>query len=99
MQDEIKRDRKTKNYSSLELAIALEIAKDQRANLQLENSRLRERCRRAEDRADRLENRLHEVTRALAILAHDPVKNAAASRAIETVVDGAPVLRLENPIS
>ena len=87
----------------LELHVALEIVKRERASLEARLEENRSNLNRTEARADRLEGKLHEMSQSLAYLVDQRdrivARQVTRSRVHEQIQDGRPVLVLSNPIN
>ena len=83
----------------LELSVALEITKAERASLKDQVALLQDQLRDATQRAAKAEERLHDTTIMMAAISREAIKAPGRSVATEVTIDGRSVLRLSNPIS
>jgi hypothetical protein len=88
-----------KSRKLLELSVALEIVRCERDYLRAEVSVLRDQLIKANERSERSEARLHEVTMTMAELSREAILAPARSNATEVLMDGKSVLRLNNPVA
>lgn len=83
----------------LELSVALEITKSERASLKDQVALLQKQLREATQRAERAEERLHDTTVMMATISREAIIAPVRSMATEVTINGRSVLRLSNPIS
>ncbi|WP_420567719.1 hypothetical protein [Thalassovita sp.] len=87
----------------LELHIAIDILKRERASLEARLEENRRHLDRAEARADRLEGKLHEMSQSLAYLVDQRdrivARGVMRSQVHEQFQDGRPVLVLSRPVA
>lgn len=83
----------------LEVSVALEIMRFERDHLRAQMNILQEQVQKAQDRAERAEARLHEVTMVMADLSRQAIHAPARSLATEVMMDGKSILRLSNPVA
>ena len=83
----------------LELSVALEITKSERASLKDQVALLQNQLREATQRAERAEERLHDTTVIMATISREAIIAPVRSMATEVTINGRSVLRLSNPIS
>lgn len=88
-----------KSRKLLELSVALEIVRNERDYLRAEVSALRDQLTKADERSERSEARLHEVTMTMAELSREAILSPSRSNATEVLMDGKSILRLNNPVS
>lgn len=88
-----------KSRKLLELSVALEIVRSERDYLRAEVSALRDQLTKADERSERSEARLHEVTMTMAELSREAILSPSRSNATEVLMDGKSILRLNNPVS
>jgi chromosome segregation ATPase len=88
-----------KSRKLLELSVALEIVRSERDYLRAEVSALRDQLTKADERSERAEARLHEVTMTMAELSREAILSPSRSNATEVLMDGKSILRLNNPVS
>lgn len=82
----------------LEARMALEITKIERDQLRMRVEELQRYLTKSDARAERAEERLHEVTIAISKLGEIAVSRQAISTATEILIDGKSILRLNNPV-
>ena len=81
-----------------EARMALEIAKIERDQLRMRVEELHRYLTKADARAERAEERLHEITMAISKLGQLALTRQALSTATEVLIDGKSILRLNNPV-
>jgi outer membrane murein-binding lipoprotein Lpp len=88
-----------KTRKILELSVALEIIRNERDYLHAEVQALRDQLAKANERAERSEARLHDVTMTMAELNREAILAPTRSHATEVLMDGKSILRLNNPVA
>ncbi|MCH8466690.1 MAG: hypothetical protein LAT78_09010 [Roseinatronobacter sp.] len=83
----------------LNATVALEGLRAERDFLRAQVNWLQRQLQNAIERAERSEDRLHEVTLRMAELSHEAITAPTRSGATEVLMDGKSILRLSNPIS
>lgn len=83
----------------LNATVALEGLRAERDFLRAQVNWLQGQLQNAIERAERSEDRLHEVTLRMAELSHEAITAPTRSGATEVLMDGKSILRLSNPIS
>jgi chromosome segregation ATPase len=79
-------------------SVALEGLRAERDFLRAQVNWLQNQLDKATQRAERAEDRLHEVTLKMADLSHEAILAPTRSGATEVLMDGKSILRLSNPI-
>lgn len=83
----------------LEVSVALEITKSERDHLRSQITMLQEQMNKAEARAERAEERLHQTTIMMSDLSRQAIAAQSSSAFTEILMDGRSILRLNNPVS
>ena len=82
-----------------ETSVALEIVRSERDHLHDQVALLRDQLDRTTQRAERAEERLHQITLMMGNLGTQAIASQQRSGATEVLMDGRSVLRLNNPIT